>query len=98
MGSASGGGDCARAANQGSVEQHLPRVLIGKCSCSSSRDNRLGGVCVALVLVRGVLRGIADVSELTLAGLGRSYARCPNRGMQGRAGRDATTGATSKGR
>jgi hypothetical protein len=44
MGSASGGGDCARAANQGSVEQHLSRVLIGDCSCSSKRENCLGEV------------------------------------------------------
>jgi hypothetical protein len=44
MGSASGGGDCARAANQGSVEQHLSRVLIGNCSCSSNRENCSGEV------------------------------------------------------
>ena len=44
MGSASGGGDCTRAANQGSVEQHLSRVLIGNCSCSSNRENCSGEV------------------------------------------------------
>ena len=32
MGAASGGGDCARAANQGSVEQHLPWLLNGGCA------------------------------------------------------------------
>jgi len=75
MGSTPGGGDCARAANQGSVEQHLPGLLNGDCAPPNNRRSCSDEVVHSSRIQARRLAQLSGRQRLTLACLRRSCVR-----------------------